>query len=115
MKQHPDIAEKLEEWSKKTTLLWRQRSSCVSFVKIARYGKHNERLYRIAANAVTSPERFAQLGCGWMLRELSLADQKGVVTFIKENHDCFSREGLRYAIEKMPKTLQAELLAFTKE
>jgi hypothetical protein len=49
-----------------------------------------------------------------VLRELYLADPDNVVEFIKDNYDHFSREGLRYAIEKMPDDLKTELLYYNK-
>lgn len=58
-------------------------------------------LLLIFNSVVKNNERFAQLGVGWLLRELSLADLKLTKNFIKENYNYFIREGLRYATEKM--------------
>lgn len=49
----------------------------------------------------------------WVLRELSLADLSGVKEFIKKNYEHMSREGLRYAVEKMNGQDKAKLLAYT--
>lgn len=49
----------------------------------------------------------------WVLRELSLADLSGVKMFIKNNYEHISREGLRYAIEKMNGQDKAKLLAYS--
>jgi hypothetical protein len=46
------------------------------------------------------------------LRELSLHDLKLVVDFIKKNYRHFSREGLRYAIEKMDNKLKKQLMDY---
>lgn len=54
-------------------------------------------------------ERFAQTGAGWVLRELSLADQARVVAFVEECIGQFIREGLAYATEKMAAETQARL------
>lgn len=93
---------------------WKQRASCVSFVCLARHGDYNEVILDIAKRVIQNPERFPQLGVGWVLRELSLADESAVVTFIKENYGEFTREGLRYAIEKMEDPLRQELLHYEK-
>lgn len=53
-----------------------------------------------------------QLGCGWMLRQLSVVDTDLVVDFIKQNYKQFTREGLRYAIEKMDPHLKQQLLKY---
>ena len=37
-----------------------------------------------------------------LLREMYLAEPKRTISFIEKNYDLFIREGLRYAIEKMP-------------
>jgi len=60
---------------------------------------------------VRDSQRFVQLGVGWVLRELSLADHDLVVNFIKSNYAYFSREGLRYAIEKMSGAQRTKLLS----
>lgn len=112
IKRDPSLAEVVRQW-KDADNLWQQRSSCVSFVKLARFGEHNDVILDICATTVKNSERFVQLGTGWVLRELSLADLDLVTDFIKNNYSCFSREGLRYAIEKMDKNLRAELLAYT--
>jgi 3-methyladenine DNA glycosylase AlkD len=82
----------------------------VTFVKVARFGQHNEEVIAVCGRVVRNPERFAQLGAGWALRELSLADRDRVVEFLRSHYACVSREGLRYAIEKMPASLQRRLL-----
>lgn len=58
---------------------------------------------------------FVQLGTGWVLRELSLSDKNRVVEFIKENYDFFSREGLRYALEKMDEKTRLFLMNYKKD
>jgi 3-methyladenine DNA glycosylase AlkD len=55
---------------------------------------------------VKNPERFVQLGTGWALRELWLAEPRKVRAFLRDHYPHFSREGLRYAIEKMPPAQQ---------
>ena len=59
-------------------------------------------LLETCAATVRHPERFAQTGTGWVLRELSRGDMKRVISFIEKNIDYFSNEGLKYATEKMP-------------
>ena len=105
------LAERVRPWCQSSNG-WKQRASCVSFVCLARHGEHNELILDIASHVVRNSERFPQLGVGWVLRELSLADQPAVVAFIKDHYSEFSREGLRYAIEKMGKPLQKELIEY---
>ncbi|MBF0433293.1 MAG: DNA alkylation repair protein [Fibrobacteria bacterium] len=94
--------------------IWRTRAANVAFVKLARFGNHNDEIISIAEKSISCSERFVQLGAGWVLRELSQADKKRVVTFIKKHYSKFSREGLRYAIEKMEPQLRKDLLAYNQ-
>lgn len=90
---------------------WRQRAAAVAFVKSARHGAHTEVVLTICARLVQRPDRFVQLGMGWVLRELSLADRAATLAFLREHLAQVRREALRYAIEKMPAREQAAILA----
>ena len=90
--------------------LWMQRMAAVSFVWLARHGNVTTEVLRVCRSTIKNPERFIQLGTGWVLRELWLAEPERVEAFISKNYRSFSREGLRYAIEKMPKELRKQFL-----
>jgi 3-methyladenine DNA glycosylase AlkD len=111
--QGQDCAIAVAAWCE-AEVLWRRRASVVSFVNLAKHGEGNfagftQLLLGSCAVVVRSPERFAQTGTGWALRQLGVADQATVVQFIQDHAASFSSEGLRYAIEKMPGPLQGEL------
>jgi 3-methyladenine DNA glycosylase AlkD len=109
----PEHIPKVQAWSTSSND-WKQRASCVSFLSHARHGTHNEIILDIATRVIQNRNRFPQLGVGWMLRDLTLADEDAVVEFIKEHYTEFTREGLRYAIEKMNKSLRQDLLNYGK-
>lgn len=95
--------------------LWRRRASGVAFVTMAKNGEVNfpgftSMLLEVCASTVSYPERFAQTGTGWVLRELSIAERERVVEFIETNMKLFSKEGLRYAIAKLPESHQKAIL-----
>lgn len=85
---------------------WRQRASAVAFVNEARHGKYDDDIIEVCSRIVKTDERFVQLGCGWVLRELSLHDQKRVLRFLDDYERELSAEGRRYAIEKMPASVK---------
>lgn len=80
---------------------WRVRIACVALVPLARHGHVDDTVVEVCTNAVQFQQRFNQLGVGWLLRELSCSDWDRSVDFILQHYHHFSREGLRYAIEKM--------------
>lgn len=103
------IAKRMVRWSK-SAHPWRQRAAAVAFVKSARRGTHNETILAICHRLAQRDDRFVQLGMGWVLRELSLADRDAVISFLKDHAPTIRREALRYAIEKMPQVAREELL-----
>lgn len=105
------LAESLRSW-KNSSCLWRQRSACVSFVNMARHGQFDDLILDICKSCIRNPERFVQLGAGWVLREMTLSDRDRTIAFIKKHYRHFSREGLRYAIEKLPDDQRQELLQY---
>jgi 3-methyladenine DNA glycosylase AlkD len=103
--QGAECAHAIAAW-RSSEPLWQRRAAAVGFVNLAKRGEanfpgFNEMLLAVCAPLVASPERFAQTGAGWVLRELSLADQGRVVSFVEERIGHFTREGLAYATEKM--------------
>ncbi|KAL3789212.1 hypothetical protein HJC23_002797 [Cyclotella cryptica] len=111
--EKPDYIPQVKDWCTSSND-WKQRASCVSFLTYARHGAHSDVVLDIATHVINNPSRFPQLGAGWVLRELSVAEEDRVVDFITENYTKFTREGLRYAIEKMNVRLRKELLEYGK-
>jgi 3-methyladenine DNA glycosylase AlkD len=99
--------------------LWQRRASCVAFVNLARRGEANfpgftPLLLRSCERLVRSPERFAQTGVGWTLRELSRIDRDGVAAFLRRHASRMSLEAVRSAVATMPRALASELLALRR-
>ena len=90
---------------------WRQRAVAVAFVHEARHGHCTREVLTVCRALVRCPDRFVQLGMGWVLRELSLADRQAVVDFLAANYASVNREALRYAVEKLPVSLRSKVLA----
>jgi 3-methyladenine DNA glycosylase AlkD len=118
MVEHADepleLAEAISVW-RTSEPLWQRRAACVAFVNHARHGDARvpglaALILRNADALVRDPERFAQTGVGWVLRELSLADRAAVVAFAEEHAERLSREGMKYIVEKMPAADRKRLL-----
>jgi len=95
------------DW-KNSDNLWLQRASCVTFVTLAKHGDKApnfkgflKMLDETCEVTIKNQERFAQLGTGWLLRNIGEADKKQLFSFLERNMGHFSREGLSYAIEKL--------------
>ena len=109
------LAAALADWSRARPL-WQRRAACVAFVPHAEHGDGRipdlpELVLAACERVVRDPERFAQTGVGWVLRELSLFDRPRVIAFADEHLDDLSREAARSIAEKMPARDRAALLA----
>lgn len=109
----PEYIPQVKQWCRSSND-WKQRACCVSFLSYARQGAQRDSILDIVTHVINNSSRFPQLGAGWVLRELSITEEDVVVQFIKNNYSKFTREGLRYAIEKMKHCLRKELLDYGK-
>lgn len=110
-----DLAKAISAW-RDAKPLWQRRAACVAFVNHAKHGDArivglSALVLRNADALVRDPERFAQTGVGWVLRELSRADRGAVVAFAEEHQARLSREGMKYIVEKLPAAEKRRLLA----
>ncbi len=103
---------------KNSDCLWLQRASCVTFVTLAKHGDKApnftgfmKMLDETCERTIQNQERFAQLGTGWLLRNIGTADKKQLFDFLERNMTHFSREGLSYAIEKLNATEKKRFVA----
>jgi 3-methyladenine DNA glycosylase AlkD len=89
---------------------WRQRAAAVAFVNEARHGHYDRQIMTVCRSLVRNRDRFVQLGMGWVLRELSLADRGAVLKFLHRHRRDMNRDALRYATEKMPTKVREQAL-----
>lgn len=107
-------ARRIAGWSRARNL-WRRRAAGVAFVNLAAEGDRNfpgfaDMLIEVCERTVRSPERFAQTGVGWVLRELSRSEPNRVTAFLREHADLISNEAARMAAAKLPPHLAEEIL-----
>jgi 3-methyladenine DNA glycosylase AlkD len=106
------------EWSKDDSNIWIRRASCVTFITLVKLKDEKnfegfiDLMFETCQTNITYQERFNQLATGWLLRELSKVDKKQFMDFFFENFKHFSREGLRYAVEKLPEREKNKLLNY---
>ncbi len=100
----------LLEWSLHSNL-WLKRAAAVSFVKHTNDKRFHPVILKIARNIVlTTSDRFAQLGMGWVMRYVYLSNSKEWHSFVETHYDQINREALRYLLEKTPASLRESIL-----
>ncbi len=110
-----ECARAIANWGRARNL-WRRRAAGVAFVNLAPRGDANFRgfttmLLEVCERTVRHPERFAQTGTGWVLRELSHAEPKRVAEFVKRNLPRMSREAVRMSVAALEDLDRNRLLA----
>jgi 3-methyladenine DNA glycosylase AlkD len=105
IEMYPEYLSKLKEWAHSPNR-WVKRASAVSLIIPARRGLFLSDIFEIADILLTDKDDMVQKGYGWMLKAASQAHQKEVFDYVVKNKAIMPRTALRYAIEKMPKTLK---------
>ena len=109
LEMYPQYLKKLPTWAKSKNL-WKRRAAAVSLVVPARKGLFHTDVFSIAEILLLDLEDMVQKGYGWMLKEAGNFDVQAVFHFVMQHKSVMPRTALRYAIEKMPKSLKEQAM-----
>jgi len=107
---YPNYLKQLKKWTKSNNK-WMRRASAVSLIVPAKRGKFLKDIFEISDILLLDKEDLVQKGYGWMLKVASHTHQKEIFDYVIKNKAVMPRTALRYAIEKMPKTLKVKAMA----
>jgi hypothetical protein len=99
---HDEQLRVLERWAENQTNEWLPRLACVALLKWCRRGHLVQESIGICERAVRNPGRFAQLGVGWVLREIRTRDIGHLMSFLETHQHSLSREAMTRAVRNMP-------------
>ena len=114
----PTVARAVAAW-RESEPLWQRRAACVAFVPLAPEGGARigalPDLVEVACEAlVADPERFAQTGVGWALRELARAEPERVRAFAERHLERLSMEAVRSLGKGLPEDVAERLVVRKK-
>ncbi len=89
---------------------WVRRAAAVTLIIPARRGLFLQDILDIAEILLEDKDDLVRKGYGWMLKAASEIYQKEVFEFVLSHKNTMPRTALRYAIEKMPKEMKAEVM-----
>jgi len=110
IEMYPDYLAELKRWAKSKNR-WMRRAAAVSLIVPAKKGKFLKDVFEISDILLQDKEDMVQKGYGWMLKVASHLHQKEVFDYVVKNKAVMPRTALRYAIEKMPKSLKVKAMA----
>jgi 3-methyladenine DNA glycosylase AlkD len=109
LQKFPEYLSDLKKWTQSDNR-WMRRAAAVSLIVPARKGKFFDQILEIATLLLLDTDYLVQKGYGWMLKEASKEHAQQVFEFVMANKAKMPRTALRYAIEKMPKSLKEQAM-----
>lgn len=108
--KYPKYIKNLKKWAKHKNM-WIRRASAVSLIYPVRKDKgFLKHIFKISEILLEDKEDLVQKAYGWALKVGADQDQKQVFEYVMKNKHKMPRTALRYAIEKMPKTLKQKAM-----
>ncbi len=106
----PDLIKRLRKWTRSRNR-WRRRAAAVALVPLARRGQHHEAAFDICDRLAEDRDDMVEKGIGWLLKEVSRTQPAAVADYLLENIARLSRTTVRYACEKLPAKLRAQVMS----
>lgn len=106
---YPEFLGELKRWAGSPGR-WMKRAATVTLIVPARKGLFLNDIFGIADILLTDKDDMVQKGYGWMLKAASEAYEREVFDYVVSHKAVMPRTALRYAIEKMPAELRAEVM-----
>jgi 3-methyladenine DNA glycosylase AlkD len=107
---YPEFTPVVRKWATSKNP-WILRTAAVSLIYGLRRGVFLDYIFDVADAMLTDPRKYVQNGYGWMLKEATKHFQELVFEYVMQKKAEMPRRALRYAIEKMPKSLKAQAMA----
>lgn len=114
LEMYPLSIGKLKDWTKSQNR-WVRRGAAVSLIVPAKNGLFKDDIFEIADSLLLDTDDLVQKGYGWMLKSLCTEYEDNVYQYVLSKRDIMPRTALRYAIEKMPKTMKQEAMIREKK
>ena len=93
---------------------WERRTAIVATAHFILKLKQTDDTFKIAEMLVNDPEKFVNLGTGWMLRTAGDVDRERLLAFLDKHAATMPRAQLRYSIEKLGKDQRDHYLKLKK-
>jgi len=109
LEMYPQYVKKLSVWAKSKNL-WKRRAAAVSLIVPAKKGLFHDDVFKLAEILLLASEAMVKKGYGGMRKEVANFDEQAVFQFVMKHKAVMPRTALRYAIEKMPKSLKEQAM-----
>ena len=105
----PATQDQLKGWTESDNR-WFRRGAAVALIYSVR--RHTPiAAFEMADRMLEDSDDLVQKGYGWLLKEVSKSDPRGVLDFVMARRDVMPRTAFRYAIEKLSPDLRRAAMA----
>ena len=110
LKGETGLIQDLRGWTRSPSR-WRRRAAAVALAPLARRGDHLEAAFDLCDRLAEDRDDMVEKAIGWLLKEASRTQPRPVVDFLLVNLPRLSRTTVRYACEKLPPGLRAQVMS----
>jgi 3-methyladenine DNA glycosylase AlkD len=107
---NPEFVGDLKKWTKSKNR-WMRRASAVTLIYCVNRKRFLKESFEISSLLLTDEDDLVRKGYGWLLKVASDSYQKEVFNYVMKNKSRMPRVSLRYAVEKMPKSLKIKAMS----
>ena len=109
IQMYPGYVAELKKWARSKNR-WTRRAAAVSLIVPAKKGRFLSDIFALADILLEDPDDLVRKGYGWLLKAASRVHQKEVFAYVMKNRTRMPRTALRYAVEKMPRSLKVQAM-----
>ncbi len=110
VREHPKFIKDVKKWTASKNR-WFRRAAAVLMISLLGEKRYLTDVFAICDRLMMDGDDLVQKGYGWLLKEASNRYEKEVFDYVMKHKDVMPRTALRYAIEKMPKSLKKRAMA----
>lgn len=110
---HSEALPEVVGWTASSNM-WLRRGAAVTFVPLARRGRHLDAAYEVARRLLDDDEDLMHKAVGWLLREAGKTDRRRLERFLRAEGPRMPRTTVRYALERFPPDERRRWLTATR-
>lgn len=108
--QKNELFKRVIPWTQSPDF-WVRRASAVILIRPIHHDRYAETSPFLISDRLMNDDHYlVQKGYGWMLKELSVRETGKVYDYLLKNRKVMPRTAYRYGLEKMDRSLKAELM-----
>ncbi len=111
LRQYQHLFDHVLKWAEHPNFAVRRATAVILIYPINKNNYSQLDPFTVADLLQNDEHDLVQKGYGWMLKVLSKHDPETVINYLTQHHSTMTRTAFRYALEKLDKSTQQQLMA----